>query len=99
MVYRALAQRLGLISNDQLRRQIIQTYALAHGLTMSFEMNNELVRNLREIQAMFARGNSSRTIDDLREANQKLSIYGDGLRRSYAELVASVEALLKMLPK
>jgi len=98
VIYNHTASQVGKIKNDELRAQIVITYARAFGFVRSLTLNNSLVGEYEDRLVEQARDKAAYgplVEDKLRQ----LTDYGPKLRRLYLAAEAEVEKLALMVAK
>lgn len=99
-IYDALAPRLGVISSNEIRIQIVKAYALANSMTTSFKLNNAMVVNFHLAQEQAHRSGVPVANDVIVNFHlAALKDYGDGLRSLYERTMAEFALLQTMLPE
>lgn len=97
-VFNAYVGSLGRISNDDLRHQILITYARANSMLLAFSMNNGLIAKSRSEYRSMTPENAEVAVTHLRNANIELAKFGDDLRSISREVETQVRKLLDLLP-
>lgn len=98
-IFHAFVPKLGLISDPQLREEVIGTYSRAHSLVMTFKYNNELIDDFETKKGASQRSGEVLDKEIASQAWNRLERYGAGLCDSYFEAVDSIEALIDRLPR
>ncbi|MFC7514583.1 hypothetical protein ACFQUU_06165 [Herbaspirillum sp. GCM10030257] len=99
VIYAGLIPKLGMIPDHVLRTQIIETYAKAKSLVLTFIFNNQLVE---EHALAKQRAENTKQPEDIQaqdKAWNHLKTYGITLRSSYRSAMSDAEQLLIKLPK
>lgn len=93
-IYTSNAQKIGMIQDDNLRKSIVEGYALGRSLIDTYRMNNELVRTYRNNQSLFQITNSQ-VYRDLAEASRRdLITYSSALKIRHNSFKEKVNQLI-----
>lgn len=96
-IFDALIPKLGIISNDEMQREIIHTYAVAKSLAATIRHHNLM---LNELSAAEVRQNEQPfAITDIavRKHFLELAAYSDALRSEFNPAMENMRALLQIL--
>lgn len=90
-IFEASTPKLGQIPSDELRRLIIGAYGRANGFVGSIRLNNALLERFEQADYL-ASVHNDQIHKDLRQARlQRLALYGDALKSSYSDAVATIQ--------
>lgn len=90
-IYNSASSRVGKISDPELRRLIVESYALTKGIISSFQMNNQL---LIDYQGLFITCRQDDREQVLGAREEGLVAYASDLKAQDERLAASITALL-----
>jgi hypothetical protein len=95
--FQAYIPKLSLIQSDELRSQIVSTYANARGFVMTVNHHNAILSASDEANRRLVADSSSVSIHDARLRDMSLTAYSDALRESYENVEKQASALLAAL--
>ncbi len=98
-VYTSNAHLIGQITDVDLRKQIISTYALAKSLVDTFRMNNELVNRLEQAVLLANETHSEKHKQEVIMRQQQVAHYATSLKQIHADLKTRTSSLLRSLRK
>lgn len=98
-IYNAMLPRLGLIPNDELRSQIVRSYAAAKSFVLTVRCNNDLVTRCRVARELHDHTGTDASKRALASATQSRDQYGDKVRESYCRVMDQAAVLQAMLDR
>lgn len=96
-MYNAMLPRLGLIQDDELRSQIVRSYAAAKSFVLTVRCNNDLVTRCRLALELHDHTGTDASARALTTATQSRDRYGDKVRESYCRVRDQAAILKPML--
>jgi hypothetical protein len=90
-IYHGNTAMVGKIGDAALRRQIVETYAIAHGVIYSLQLNNRMIGELEQVDIFYHQPDRD---DVLRRKQQRLADYAPKMKLRYEMLAERVEALI-----
>lgn len=96
-VFDAYRGSLGKITDVKIRKQIVVTYARAHGLIESFRINNALIDRVHVTLDIAAQAGNSFYQQVVNRAATNLENYGDVLREVRKETLVDVQILIDLI--
>ena len=96
-IYDRFIPKLGMIKEEALRNQIVETYTYAASFVATIRQNNVMFEAWQKAVIVFRKTNSDVDKREVDLAYASLSAYGDGVRNVYNETVARMEAMIDTL--
>lgn len=96
-IFDAFIPRLCAIPNDDLRENIVSTFAVARGFVLTVRFHNELGNALNEAEIRARQAPSFESNVALMQAQQNLASYSSDLRHHYTVTRNAAEALILQL--
>lgn len=98
-VYTSNCHLIGRITDVDLRKEIISTYATAKSLIDTFEMNNQLVSWLEEARILARETQNETHIQQIALRREQVASYAVGLKAIHEDLKTKTSGLLRRLRK
>ena len=96
-IYDRFIPKLGMIKDEALRNQIVETYTYAASFVATIRQNNAMFEAWQKAVIVFRKTNSDVDKREVDLAYASLSFYGDGVRNIYSETVGRMEAMIDTL--
>ena len=91
-IYNGASSRVGKIPNDELRRIIVELYALAKGLVYSFQLNNKMLSDRQQLDLLYT---GSDKLVRLQLCHQGLVQYAITLEERDAQIQQLIEIFIR----
>jgi len=96
-IYNGSSFLVGRIKNERLRNAIVKVYTQARGLIDSYRLNNDLIRELQNLDSLNTQVGGGVFIPRINAHRQGLLNYAPVLRELHQKVKESVENLLSIL--